>query len=307
MSAGWVAAQTRSRSLTSHCIGPAGAREIARSGSLDAALDIVATTAYGERARVGQNLRDAERSVAATVTWNLRVLAGWCPALGTSRLRVIAGVFELTNLEEELGHLGDHLATPPYELGSLASVTRQPPALNVSEFRDSLRRSPWGDPGTGDPDEIVLALRFSLIRRLVDTVPEAGAWAEAYGALLLARVVANGGSLAPGSPTAASARAVLGPRAVAARTLDELTRAIPTSSAAALAGITGPDDLWRGEARWWARLWREGDEGVRRRGAEPAAIVCALAAQLADAWRVRAALEIASRAGRGMEMLDAVA
>jgi hypothetical protein len=36
-------------------------------------------------------------------------------------------------------------------------------------------------------------------------------------------------------------------------------------------------------------------------------VVAAVCAQVADAWRLRAALEIAARAGRGIEVLDAVA
>src|ERR1039458_3215956 len=95
VSAGWVAAQVRSQSLASHCVGPAVAREIASAGSLDAALGILATSSYGERLHIGLNLATSEHEVFASVLWNLRVLAGWSPALGASRLRTLAGVFTL--------------------------------------------------------------------------------------------------------------------------------------------------------------------------------------------------------------------
>lgn len=267
----------------------------------------MATTAYGERVGTGQSLADSERALFATVLWNLRVLAGWCPALGASRLHVLAGVFELTNLRGELTRIGGHDAPEPFELGSLASVPRRPQPANTSEFRDALRRSPWGDPGVLDPDAILVTLHLSLIRRIVDSVPEASAWAEAYAALLLARVVTSGGTLAPGSLAAADARVVLGHRAVSALSLADLARALPVAVAPVLVGARGREDLWLCEARWWARLWREGEEGVRRGRAEPATIVNALAAQVADAWRVRVALEIAARGGHDIEMLDAVA
>jgi hypothetical protein len=81
VSAGWVAAQVRSQSLANHCVGPAGARELAGAGSLDAALGILATSSYGERLHPGLSLAASEREIFASVLWNLRVLAGWSPAL----------------------------------------------------------------------------------------------------------------------------------------------------------------------------------------------------------------------------------
>lgn len=307
MSASWVAAQIRSRSLTSHCVGPAGAREIARSGSLERALAIVTTTSYGERVTTGQGLAESERAVFATVVWNLRVLAGWCPALGASRLHVLAGIFELTNLQGELARLEGRDVPAPFELGSLASVASRPHPATAGELRESLRRSAWGDPGESDPDAMLVALRLSLARRVVESVPEASAWAESYAALLVARVIANGEALAPDSVAAAHARTILGHRAASAASLPDLLRALPVAVAPVLTDVNGVEELWRAESRWWARLWREGDEGVRRGRAEPATVVCALAAQVADAWRVRVALETAARGSRTTEVLDAVA
>jgi hypothetical protein len=71
--------------------------------------------------------------------------------------------------------------------------------------------------------------------------------------------------------------------------------------------VGGRDDLWLSESRWWTRLGTEAQVNLRRSGAGAAAVVAAVAALVADAWRVQRALEIAARAGDGIEMLDAVA
>jgi hypothetical protein len=252
-------------------------------------------------------LADAERALFATVLWNLRVLAGWCPALGASRLRVLAGGFELVNIRGELARIEGRSVPEPYELGSLASVPRHAQPTSTVELREMLKRSPWGDPGVLDGPGILIALQVSLVRRVVESVPEASAWAAGYGALVLARLVVAGTSLAPDSVPSASAAAVLGRSAPNARTLHDLVAALPVAIAPVLNGATGPEDLWGCEVRWWGELWRNAEEEVRRGRAEPSTVVAATAAMYADAWRIRAALEIAARAGRGIELLDAVA
>jgi hypothetical protein len=307
VTAGWVAAQVRSRSLASHCLGPAGAREIAGAGSLNAALDILATSSYGDRLHPGLDLAASEHEVFASVLWNLRVLAGWSPALGASRLHILAGAFELANLQGELARIEGNDASKPFELGSLAGVPRHSTPSTIGELREVLRRSPWGDPGDLDTSGVSIALQFSLARRIVDDVPEAGRWAETYAALVLGRLIVEGAPLAVGSVASTNVSAVLGSRALAARSVIELREALPRDVAPVLKGVTGVSDLWLGEARWWARLWNEAQEKIRRAGAGPATVVAAIAVQAADAWRVRVALEVAARAGGGIEVLDAVA
>ncbi len=307
MSAGWVAAQVRSRGLVAHCIGAAGAREVANAGSLDGALAFLATTGYGDRLHPGLDLAASERAVFATVLWYLRVLAGWSPPLGASRLHVLAGTFELANLRAELARLEGRDAPEPYELGSLGSVARHRAPSSSGELREALKRTPWGDPGTADAGEQSVALQFSLIRRIVENVPEARGWAETYAALAMARVVMANVSIEPDSVAGTNVRAVLGSRALAAKSLADLARALPSDVSPALDGVTGPLDLWAGEARWWGRLWCEALEKVRRGRAEPATVVAAVAAQGADAWRARVALEVAARGGQGIEVLDAMA
>ncbi len=193
MSTGWVAAQVRSRSLASHCVGPAGAREVASAGSLDGALAVLAASGYGERIHLGLNLAASERALFATVLRNLRVLAGWCPPLGASRLHVLAGGFELANLSGELARVEGRDAAEPYDLGSLASVTRSNAVAGMGGLREALRRSPWGDPGSLDGGAMRIALQFAFVRRVVESVPEAAEWAESYAALVLARELRHKG------------------------------------------------------------------------------------------------------------------
>jgi hypothetical protein len=307
VSAGWVAAQVRSQSLASHCLGPAGARELAGAGSLDAALGILATSSYGERIHPGLDLAASEHQVFASVLWNLRVLAGWSPALGASRLRALASTFELMNLQGDLARIEGHQSAAPFELGSLASVSSRVAPLTLGELREVLRRSPWGDPGALETAGVSIALQFSLARRIGDDVPEALKWAQTYAALVLSRLLLEYGPLDTDSNSAANARAVLGSRALTATSIDELRDALPRDVASILEGVRGPDDLWLAEAKWWTRLWSEAIERLRRGGAGPETVVAAVAAQFADAWRVRMALEVAARAGRGIEVLDAVA
>jgi hypothetical protein len=306
VSAGWVAAQVRSQSLASHCIGPAGARELAGAGSLDGALAILAQSSYGERLRPGLDLAAVEHEVLSSVLWNLRVLAGWSPALGASRLRACAGVFELMNLQGDLARIGGQPRSAPFELGSLASVSSRSP-LTILELREVLRRSPWGDPGATDAAGVSIALQFTFARRLVDGVPEASQWAQSYCALIVSRLIAAAHPLETDSTSAANVRAILGSRVLASTTLDQLRAALPRDVASMFQGVTGPSDLWLAEVRWRSRLWDEALEQLRSGGAGPGTVVAAVAALLADALRVRTALEIAARAGRGIEVLDAVA
>ena len=307
MSAGWVAAQVRSRGLVQHCLGPEQARQLAAAGSLGHALDVLASTAYAKQLRPGIDLAGAGRVVDGSVLWNLRVLAGWSPPLGASRLRVLAGAFELANLRGEMARLEGLEPPPPYALGSLATVPRLSSVTTVGELRTALAASPWGDPGVSDRSARVLGLELALAHRVAEDVPEAAGWATTYAALVLARCLASGVSLELGTPAAAHARAVLGEHMVQVRSLRDLADGLPRRVAWLLADVSGPDDLWAAEARWWHRLWGEGLVLVMSGRPEPGVTVGAVAALAADAWRVRGALEVAARHGQGVEVLDVVA
>ncbi len=149
-------------------------------------------------------------------------------------------------------------------------------------------------------------LQTSLADRLVAAVPAAAAWAGAATALLVAReVVRDRRDLPPAARR--SAVRVVGERALRAGSVPELAALLPTQARWALDGVSDTDELWRAEARWWARVEQDGFALVRRPTSGPDVVVGALAIQAVDAWRVRAALELAARGGGPMEVLDAVA
>jgi hypothetical protein len=71
-------------------------------------------------------------------------------------------------------------------------------------------------------------------------------------------------------------------------------------------GVTSPEDMWRAESGWWARVEADGRELLRRSSFGPEPVVGAIAVMAADAWRVRAALHAAALGG-AIEAFDALA
>jgi hypothetical protein len=67
-----------------------------------------------------------------------------------------------------------------------------------------------------------------------------------------------------------------------------------------------PQDLWRAEAGWWTRVERDGFDLMHRARFDSRAVVGAIAVLAADAWRVRAALQVAARSGNPLEAFDAI-
>jgi hypothetical protein len=167
--------------------------------------------------------------------------------------------------------------------------------------------SPWGDPGVATPRAVQLGMRLSWLARVGDDVERAAPWAAGKAALLVARERFAAGRDLPATP--ARARALLGPGALAAASLAELARRLPARARWALEGVTDSDELWRAEARWWSRVERDGfallGEGSGA-GLGPAPVLGAVAVLAADAWRVRAALELAARGGQPLEVFDAL-
>ena len=307
MTAAWVASGVRSRAMVRRRLGRAGVSELAAYASLDDALAVLAQSPYGHDVHPGQTLAQAQHSVVATTVWNLRVLAGWVPREGVTALRILMAGIEIANTLDHLAALTGDEAPAPYHLGGLATAwNRLRVTTTPSAVREVLTSSPWADPGGETHRAISLHMRASLADRVISGVPEAAAWAAASTALLVAREsVGNGRDLPAGAR--AAAQRVLGPAAVEARSLPELARRLPREARWALSGLEDPADLWRAEARWWARVDREGTALVRRPVAGLGTIVGAAAVLAVDAWRVRAALELAVRGGRSTEAFDAVA
>ncbi len=310
MSAGWVAATVRARAMSRRRLGRAGVRELARSPDLESALSRLSRSPYAREVRVGMTLAEAERAVVAATVWNIRVLGGWLPRQGVPLLRVLVSPVEAANVVDHLDHLSRGTPGPPptpYRLGGLSTTwPRLSSTTSVETVRAALATSPWGDPGGTAPRDVALALRITAADRVVSAVPAAAGWATGAVALLLAREL-----VAERLPLPERAREdlafVLGQGAAAARTLPALSAALPHSAAWALAAVSGPEDLWRAEARWWARVESDAFRLARRSSPGPEAVVGAVALLATDAWRVRAALESAARHGGDLEDFDAVA
>jgi hypothetical protein len=144
--------------------------------------------------------------------------------------------------------------------------------------------------------------------RVFDGVPEAESWAVAYVTLSAARALVTGIPPAPTAEAERHLRHVLGERAARAASLPELADRVTGTTRRVLADVSGQNDLWRAEARFWRDVEAEavGLAGASRPG--PGVAVGAVGLLAADAWRARAALEILAR-GRSMaaEVFDAVA
>lgn len=307
MSIGWVAAGVRGRAMTRRRLGRGAARSLAASPSLESALAVLARSPYGHDVRTGQNLAEAQRAVVDTAVWNVRVLAGWAPREGVTMLRVLLGILEANNVDDHLRALLGAEAPPPYRLGALDTAwSRLAATTSAAEVRRVLAASAWGDPGGETPREIGLAMRTSLADRVMAAVPVAAEWAAGATALLVAREVALEHRDLPPVAQGLAAR-VIGPAAVAARTLPELVLALPTAARWALSEVADATDLWAAEGRWWGRVERDALTLSRNVNAGSDALIGAVAVLAVDAWRVRAALEVAARNGSRLEVFDALA
>lgn len=292
----WVAGSVRARHLLARRLGRERARALAASPSLDDALRILGGTAYGRLVRAGMGLAEAQRAIAATGLWHMRVLAGWLPPGGVGPVRALAAWFELADIEDRLRYLAGKEVSPPFALGALATAW---PAIagaqGAGEVRAALVGSAWGDPGTDDPAELGLALRMSWARRVRDAVPEAGEWAAGAVALLLAREM-----FASGRPADALARLRppgVGSAWVRASSLAVLRALLPPVAARALTGCDEPDELWRAEVAWWRRVEEEATRLAGGAHMGRPTIVGCVALLGIDARRAAGALEAAARAG----------
>jgi hypothetical protein len=307
MTAGWVGVGVRARAMTSRRLGRVSTRGLAASPSFESALSVLARTPYGHDLHVADDLASAQRAVVETALWNTRVLAGWAPRQGVAVLRVLVALLESANIRDHLRSLEGATVPTPYRLGGLSTAwPRLARAGTTDEVRRILAASPWGDPVGGTPRDIGLMLQASLADRVIAAVPEATAWAGGAIALLVAREVVRDHRALPAAARTAAAR-VVGDRAVTAVSLPDLAGMVPSHARWALAEVREPADLWQAEGRWWARVERDGFALVRRSTSGPAVLVGAVALMAVDAWRVRAALELAARGGARVEVLDAMA
>jgi hypothetical protein len=307
VSGGWVAGSVRAKAMVRRCIGAGAARELAACGSLQEALQALATTPYGRERLPGLTLAEAQHGVANAILWDLRVLAGWLPGDGVRLLRALAGWFELANVEEMLQAMAGRPAEAEFALGALATAwPRLRQASSPAGLRTVLAASAWGDPGGETAEAVLPGMRSRWAVRVAAAGEPARSWATGGEALLLAAQ-----RFAPGrearDTVASGTSGLLGSAAAGAATLEELERRLPARARWVLAGISSPGDLWRAEAAWWARVEQDGFRLLRTSGLDSGPVLGAVAVMAADAWRVRAALEIAARGGGPLEAYDAVA
>ena len=294
---GWIAGTTRAQLLLGRRLGDAQAGLVARSASLVEGVGALVGSAYGEHVQVGDSLSVAERAVAETLLWHLRILAGWLPGAGAVLVRTLAARFELENIDARLAALaGDGREPVPFALGGLATVwPRLEHAHTIDEIAAALADSAWGAPWRGrSAAELALGLRVSWARRAWESAPEATTWVAGAGALLVARellVAADRSHVSqlqrlPG----------IGVDALDAGTLDELRTALPAHARWALVDVGDPSELWRAELAWWSRVERDAD--TMRRSLEQRAVVVAVVALLAaDARHAARALAAAAHSG----------
>lgn len=304
MGAAWVAGTVRARLLSRRRLGRVRARRLALEPSLPRALRLLADSPYSHDVDGSMSLLEAQRAVEATALWHLRILAGWLPSRGAEMVRAFAGRWEIDNIEDRIASFRGVAVVTPFALGSLATAwARVAEAVDVEQVREILTASPWGDPGATDPAEIAVALQLGWARRLTEVVPAAADWAGGWSALLVARSMfiagRRGAELHPRP-------AELGVGWEEARSLRDLAERLPRGARWVLEDIGGSEELWRAEARWWNRLESDGLRLASSSGPVPRIVAGAAAALTADAWRTAAALEMAARGGRGIEVFDAV-
>lgn len=297
MSSAWVAGGVRGRGIVRRCIGLEGARQLARLPSLAEALGALQPTAYGAFLRPGMSLGSAQHGVSATALWHLRILAGWGPPLGAEAIHVLAAGFEMANVSSRLASFSGASVEPPYELGSLAKAwPAASGAATPGALRKALASSPWGDPGSDELPLVRLALELGWARRLL-AVGAARDWAISAAAIVVARALGTGTLEAFGPSASRDAGGALGPDWRLARTPADLARQVPRVLGELFSDVEGVEDLWRAEARWWARLASDGAALASLPPHDPSSALGAAALLLADAWRVRAALALAERGG----------
>jgi hypothetical protein len=306
MRASWVAASVRARLLANRRLGSAGAVRLANADGLRPALELLVHSPYGPDIEAGMSLEAAQRQVAATMLWHLRLLSGWLPPGGSSVLQPLAGWFEIANVEERLAYLSGGGHPRPFQLGRMSSAwTAASRATAPDAIRAALARSRWGDPGTSDPGAMVMSMRLAWADRIVSSVPGAGGWAAGAVALLAARMCFTLPRVGP--PPAQGGAAGLPAGWQHAASVTDLAAILPRRMDWALDGVREPSDLWMAEARWWARVRRDSVAMIQHSPFESAVVVGVAGLLAHDAWMARAALSAAARGRPAKVVFDAVA
>jgi hypothetical protein len=306
MGAAWVAGSTRARLLARHRLGRDGARDVAGSGSFAVASERLTASPYGPALADTASLDRARREIWASALWDLRILAGWLQPSGVDAMRVFAAWFEIENIERLLLARDETRGgTAAYDLGALATVwPRVQTAPSPADVRAACANSAWHDPGSSDASDVIVHLRLRWARRLAEIHDATVPWGAGMTALVCAGLlIEQDGALRAD----VARRADVLPRpALTAPDVETFVALLPDVARWPFAAATSVDRLWRGEARWWARLDHDGERLLHAARPSLAVVVGAAAVRLADAWRTAAVLDIANRGGPNQELVDAV-
>ncbi|HET9170728.1 MAG TPA: hypothetical protein VFN97_14925 [Actinospica sp.] len=299
MSGGWVAGAVRARSLARRAVGDAGRSALAAGPTLSEALVRLSGTSYGRGLPEGATLAEAEHAAGDATLWNLRVLAGWLPRAGLAMLSVLAADYEIRNITDRLLALGGRPVPAPYELGALAGAWGGAAgAGSPDELRRALICSPWGDPGSAEPAALLAGLRLSVASRLAELHDATRAWGCGLAAIVYARERFLRDAALPVSD--ARVAAMIGPAARAADWPAFLASLPARSADWPFEGVAEPGGLWLAEERWWTRVRKDAERLLHAPGFGPEVAIGCAQTLLADAHGVCAALEAASRGGRGI-------
>jgi len=256
------------------------------------------------------SLEEAERAVDATVLWHLRILAGWGPALSATSLRLLAGRFEIENIEDLVLRLSGTSVRHPFELGALSlGWSRIATARSPGEVRERLARSFWRDPGGQDLGTVRVWLRLVWASHVADQLPFLRPLATGAARLVVARAEAAGVVLE--TRPLDLAHALLGPDlSIAAFQVPGLTESGLNESGAwgkAPRGEDSSDRLWAAEIAWRSEVESTGLSLAAASHPSESMVVGVVLLLGVDAWRVRGALQSAASKNAPGEMIDAPA
>ena len=314
MSTSWVAGVVRAKALAERRLGAGAARALATSPGLAEAVTVLHHTPYGHDVRPGMSLGEAQHAVGASLLWNMRVLAGWLPRGGADVIRLLAAGFEMANLDEHLARLAGEPAESTYSLGTLDTAwARLSSTTTLAGVAAVLGSASWRLGDVATQRDLRVGIRLAWADAVVAGVPAAAAWATSAAALLVLREVAlDGQRLTP--PLARRASYVLGRAFVdeasrGQRDVSALRVLLRSDTRSVLEDVDRVEDLWRAEASWWQRVEHDGFGLLRGSSYDQRPVVGAVAVLAVDAWRTRAALEVAARGGTGsaLEAFDVVA
>ena len=276
MSGDWIAGSVRARALAARADQNVAAA-VAASPGLGAAIAMLRATGWVRDIDAQTPLLTAERRVASSLLWRLRVLAGWLPSEGVEMIRACASWFEIRNVEDRIVYLAGGRAEAPFDLGRLGIISRSLQSTgSAGDIRRLLSTSAWGDPGAEDAYSVRIWMRHRWHRRVRDVHPKLRIWADAAAWLLVVRERLAGRA---GAELLASTRPVL-----------------PSHWQWVTATSWSGTDLWSAEERWWAQLREEGALLLHSPVASSKPVVGALAILTAAAHEFASALESASSA-----------